>query len=87
MHTVFHGDFMRWSNLEASRYGDKLLFCLINGGVIRVDWVQQVDWRMGCLMVRSEDTGRLLVPGFDGYLLGPATKPSMSHDEHQTDKQ
>lgn len=69
MHTVIYGVFMRWSNLKTSRYGDKLMFCLRKGGIIRVEWVQQVDWRMGCLMVRSEDTGRLLVPGFDGYII------------------
>lgn len=86
MHTVFHGDFMRWSSLEASNYGDKFMFCLRNGGIISVEWVQQVDWRMGCLMVRSEDTGRLLVPGFDGYLIGSATNPPIYHDEYQTDK-
>lgn len=86
MHTVFHGDFMRWSSLEASSYGDKFMFCLRNGGIIRVEWVQQVDWRMGCLMVRSEDTGRLLVRGFDGYLIGSVTNPPIYHDEHQTDK-
>ena len=77
---------MRWSTLEASRYGDKFLFCLKNGGIIRVEWVQQVDWRMGCLMVRSEDTGKLLVPGFDGYLLSPETKMPEPLNTHQPDK-
>ncbi|GEM_PF-5585971 len=61
---------MRWHDLKDSKCGDLYIFFIKDEGTIQVSWTQQIDWRMGCLMVRRVDNGKLLVPGFDGCLIG-----------------